>query len=256
MGSDGKRHWVTYKYERLPFFCYYCGVLGHDIRHCSAHFEASKKDTPVEYQYRDWLKADNGKSKSPPHRGKDSPMRSKPTGRTDVTATESDERLEAMTAAARVPDYRARRKIQNRNHEVGGNGLEIQKKISEVNATQISNVDELMPKLTPGGDMHPNLNDESKVGSNTTNSSLGHMELKPNKPKLTWIRLNRMDVGPIETTSIIMKSMMGERGLEDVLTAECNRDTEPTSHKCSKVVMEDGIIENISVGVDDHPYQE
>ena len=97
----------------MPFFCHYYEVLGHDIRHCSVHFEASKKDTLVEYQYGDWLKADNGRSKSPPCRGKDSPMRSKLTGRIDVTATKSDERLEVVTAATRVPDYRACRKIQN-----------------------------------------------------------------------------------------------------------------------------------------------
>ena len=128
LGSDGKHHWLTYKYKRLPFFCHYYGVLGHDIRHCSVHFEASKKDTLVEYQYGDWLKVDNGRSKSPPRWGKDSPMKSKPTGRIDVTATKSDERLKVVTAAARVPDYRARRKIQNGNHEVGGNGPKIQKK--------------------------------------------------------------------------------------------------------------------------------
>lgn len=74
LGSDGKRHWVTYKYERLPLFCHYCGVLGHDIRHCPEHFAAAKKENPVEYQYGDWLKADSGRSKSPPRRSKTSPM--------------------------------------------------------------------------------------------------------------------------------------------------------------------------------------
>jgi len=177
-------------------------------------------------------------------------------GITDVPATESDERLEAATAVARVPDYRAHRKTQNGNHEFGGSGPEIQEKISEVNAAQISIVDELMPKLTPGGDVHPNLNVKSKGVSNTTNSSLGHTKLKPNKPKLTWTRLNRMDVGPIESAGIIMKFTTGKRGMEDALTAECNRDTEPTSHKRSNVVREDGNTINISAGVDDHPCQE
>ncbi|KAK7850047.1 hypothetical protein CFP56_001630 [Quercus suber] len=53
LGSDGKRHWVKYKYERMPIFCHYCGVLGHDFRHCSTHFAASKKATPLNYQYGD-----------------------------------------------------------------------------------------------------------------------------------------------------------------------------------------------------------
>ncbi|KAK7844086.1 uncharacterized protein CFP56_011676 [Quercus suber] len=61
LGLDGKRHWVTYKYERMPMLCHFCGVLGHDIRHCSAHFSASKTEKAINYQYGDWLKADNGR---------------------------------------------------------------------------------------------------------------------------------------------------------------------------------------------------
>ncbi|XP_030936437.1 uncharacterized protein LOC115961633 [Quercus lobata] len=59
-GSYGKRHWVTYKYERMPLFCHYCGFLGHDIHHCPAHFSASKMEKSIDYQYGDWLKADSG----------------------------------------------------------------------------------------------------------------------------------------------------------------------------------------------------
>lgn len=37
-GSDGKRSWVTFKYERLPLFCHFCGLLGHDLKHCAEYF--------------------------------------------------------------------------------------------------------------------------------------------------------------------------------------------------------------------------
>ena len=56
MGLDGNRHWVDYKYERLPVFCHFCGILGHDLRHCPAHYEESKRSTTLEYQYGDWLR--------------------------------------------------------------------------------------------------------------------------------------------------------------------------------------------------------
>lgn len=72
MGSDGKRHWFNYKYERMQIFCYYCGILGHDLRPYPAYFTSSKKDTTIDYQYRDWLRAASGQNKSPPRRSKDS----------------------------------------------------------------------------------------------------------------------------------------------------------------------------------------
>ena len=56
-GMDGARHWVTFKYERLPMLCHYYGVLGHDLCHCARHFAASKQGAEVELQYGDWLKA-------------------------------------------------------------------------------------------------------------------------------------------------------------------------------------------------------
>ena len=65
MSLDGNRHWVDYKYERLPVFCHFCGILGHDLRHCPAHYEESKRSTTLEYQYWDWLRASNGRNKSP-----------------------------------------------------------------------------------------------------------------------------------------------------------------------------------------------
>ena len=58
--SDGERTWVRFKYERLPLFCYYCGILGHDLKHCAQHFAMQKSGGEVEYQYGDWLKATGG----------------------------------------------------------------------------------------------------------------------------------------------------------------------------------------------------
>ena len=91
LGSNGKRHWVTYKYERLPMFCHYCGILGHDLHHYLVHFAASKENDNVEYQFGEWLKVDSGRSKSLPRRSKENPMRSEPVGSTDTPATENDE---------------------------------------------------------------------------------------------------------------------------------------------------------------------
>ena len=32
--ADGEKFWVNFKYERLPTFCFHCGRLGHDDKHC------------------------------------------------------------------------------------------------------------------------------------------------------------------------------------------------------------------------------
>ncbi|KAL0015519.1 hypothetical protein SO802_002588 [Lithocarpus litseifolius] len=65
---DGARTWVKFKYERLPLFCFYCGFLRHDLKHCAKHFEAQKSGEGVEYQYGEWLKDNGGRSRSPSKR--------------------------------------------------------------------------------------------------------------------------------------------------------------------------------------------
>lgn len=62
-GPDGERTWIQFKYERLPVFCHFCGLLGHDLNRCSSHYAAEKNGGVGEYQYGDWLKAAGNRSK-------------------------------------------------------------------------------------------------------------------------------------------------------------------------------------------------
>ena len=136
----------------------------------------------------------------------------------------------------------------------GGSGPEIPEKISAITAAQNSNV--VDPLHPPSGAVHQKLIDETNVESNTTIPSLGHMELKPNKLKSTWTRLNRMDVRPLVSADIMLKSTTGKRGLEDVLNPDCIKEAKATYRKRSKGNREDGRANNTSVGVDDHPCRE
>ena len=62
-GSDGERHWVQFKYERLPLFCHFYGMLGHDLKHCAVHYAAEKQGGSVEYPYGEFLKAAGGRGR-------------------------------------------------------------------------------------------------------------------------------------------------------------------------------------------------
>ena len=39
---------------------HYCGVLGHDVKHCASHFAVVKNGGELAYQYGDFLRALGG----------------------------------------------------------------------------------------------------------------------------------------------------------------------------------------------------
>ena len=104
--------------------------------------------------------------------------------------------------------------------------------------------------------MVPNLNIDSNVVPSTVNPMLGHTEQKPNKPKCTWTRMVRMDVGPSKISDNTLKPAMGKRGLGDALFEDCNTEKEASSQKRSKVDVKDGKSVYLSAGVVDHPCRE
>ena len=139
---------------------------------------------------------------------------------------------------------------------VEGSVAEFLEKISVVNAAINSNEDDKVPLLPLNEAGNQNLNTVANGKSNMDNSRLGHAEAKPNKPKPTWTRLNRMDIGPLVPSNNNLKSIMGKRGLEDILYEDNYSEAEPTYSKHSKGDKEDGKPDNTAAGVDDHPCQE
>ena len=45
-------------------FCHFCGVLGHDLKHCAAHYVVDKNGGRVEYQYGDFLRVVGGRPRA------------------------------------------------------------------------------------------------------------------------------------------------------------------------------------------------
>jgi hypothetical protein len=56
VSPKGERTWVHYRYERLPMFCFRCGVLGHDVQVCHQTTLVEERDL----QYGVWLRANGG----------------------------------------------------------------------------------------------------------------------------------------------------------------------------------------------------
>lgn len=51
--------WITVTYERLPYFCYSCGKLGHTYKDCLQRNEKYEEDEVIEddLSYGDWMRA-------------------------------------------------------------------------------------------------------------------------------------------------------------------------------------------------------
>ena len=51
-------HWVSFKFERLPIFCYWCGQISHDDKDCTIWLNSRGKLTPDKQEYGAWLRGE------------------------------------------------------------------------------------------------------------------------------------------------------------------------------------------------------
>ena len=55
--GGGQVGWISFKYERLPNFCYHCGLLTHDVKDCEDWIRCRGVGVGTTHQYGDWLRA-------------------------------------------------------------------------------------------------------------------------------------------------------------------------------------------------------
>ena len=271
---------MTFKYERLPIFCHYCGLLGHNLKHCTSHFATTKNGGEVICQYGDWLKASRGRPWSP---SKHEPKRHgkaqtvqvmlddngqiekkgvMTTGNTKhgANSNEHDKREEGKSKILGI--YMGHEKRDKGNPEMIGMKSDSGDKRSE--SHRHTNMDMEALDMVWEDDTYPSLN--SKAQNNVVESNLKrnskvscpsaeHVETqfrdgpRDSKNRPTWKRLTPMLCGP-DVSKQYDESILGKRDVQEK-EKEIGMDLEKQLRKCEK--MEENSQKTIATGVMDHP---
>ncbi|GER34054.1 retrotransposon protein [Striga asiatica] len=57
-----EEHWIEFRYENLPTFCFYCGMIGHSDKQCEVKKVDIKRDVLRAGQFGEWLRGNSGGS--------------------------------------------------------------------------------------------------------------------------------------------------------------------------------------------------
>ena len=57
--NPDREGWVSFRYERLPIFCHWCGVLNHDSKECDLWLQSKGELRADTQEYGSWLRVDS-----------------------------------------------------------------------------------------------------------------------------------------------------------------------------------------------------
>ena len=269
--SDGVRTWVSFKYERLPLFCHYCGMLGHDVKHCASHFAITQNGGEIEYQYGDSLRARGGRPRSFSPRNTDtSTGAAREQGFEEST---SNGPREMASPAADLETTNPSRSVEMDSIILGVVSLfqdvndvdkesfaymqhencsgQIPDSVLKDNAVEQPASLELIDVAT--GELVTEVNGLDCHGVNNKKNQVVASVLKP---KSTWIRINRMDFGLGGLSRALMLPTCGKRSTKSELEEGQREVLGGRETKCVRVRSKDVSYNIISAGVASHPCRE
>lgn len=244
-GTDRERMWVTFKYERLPIFCHFCGLLGHDVQHYAGHYAAEKGNGEVEYQYGDWLKASGSHPRTSQkhdmnhtHNVNEGTMDEQnsvmavPAMTAEITRTNPKESINDVNEGSEILGSGPTNQLPN--HENNGikgtlNGDVIHETETDGSSTLLRTREEVSATKKDIMDVH----EHGSIGPTTS------------KPKSTWVRLIHMECGPSGINRAPNTQSLGKRNSTQGPYEEANEQ----STKKGKVEETAALSNVLSAGV-------
>ncbi|KAL0012666.1 hypothetical protein SO802_007774 [Lithocarpus litseifolius] len=249
-GSDGLRHWVDLKYERLPLFCHFCGILGHDLRHCAQYFSQKKDGKVAECGYGEWLKAVGGRARSPLKREAGVGMKETQNGHQQSGVVEEGSGAGKNLTEMASENEKGKSKIVGDDNVISGERGANNGKVGadkESRDFRAQTFDASVSNSNVVTDLIPTAQG-SHVQIIEAESGSGEGKKQPK-----WTRLVRMDYGPVELLKEGAKSILGKRSLQPMYE-EGLEDSQHSAAKRGKVEDDSTTME--AAGVLQHPCRE
>ena len=268
--SNGQKYWVNFKYERLALFCHYCGLLGHDLRHCAQHFGATKNGEEADCQYGDWMKATGSRARSPNSRGRYRDETERATETEPVSSQQGSGKVRDEDdgggggAGGRVHMTQQDAGLAGK-HGMFPESLLPNSVIHGAKLTEIMELEGMVGPTYGGDDQSPSQKGLGDFFGPTTKLDIkglmdqvdaqgNRQQIKASGPQRMekqsrWTRLTRMELGPVDLFKEGAKTILGKRGSKGMQLDMHDKSDERAEKKVkgwddSKIVEAAGVLQH------------